>query len=48
MNGDAVTVNVTYGLRDWSGNWDDDYSGDIEFAVSQNSFPPHRRDAPTC
>jgi hypothetical protein len=24
---------VQYGLRDWSGNWDDKYEGDIHFAV---------------
>ena len=45
VNGDAVVVEVTYGLRDWSGNWDDDYSGQIEFAViadliSPTSVPP--------
>ena len=33
VNANSVTVDVTYGVRDWSGNWDDDYTGDIEFAV---------------
>lgn len=33
VNGAAVTVNVTYGLRDWSGNWDDQYDGQIFFSV---------------
>jgi hypothetical protein len=33
INGTAVTVQVTYGLRDWSGNWDDQYDGTINFAV---------------
>lgn len=31
--GSVVTVQVTYGLRDWSGNWDDRYDGQIFFAV---------------
>ena len=33
INGNTVTVNVTYGLRDWSGNWDDQYDGTINFVV---------------
>jgi hypothetical protein len=33
INGAAVTVNITYGLRDWSGNWDDGYDGVIYFSV---------------
>jgi hypothetical protein len=33
VNGTTVTVQVTYGLRDWSGNWDDQYDGTINFAV---------------
>jgi hypothetical protein len=33
VNGAAVTVNVTYGLRDWSGNWDDQYDGTVFFTV---------------
>lgn len=28
-----VNVDVTYGLRDWSGEWDDDYEGEIHFVV---------------
>jgi hypothetical protein len=28
-----VTITVTFGLRDRSGNWDDFYDGRIEFAV---------------
>ena len=48
VNGDAVIVNVTYGLRDWSGDWDDDYTGDIEFAVvaelASPTAPPPRTD----
>jgi hypothetical protein len=33
ISGATVTVQVTYGLRDWSGNWDDNYDGQIFFAV---------------
>jgi hypothetical protein len=33
LGGPSVTVLITYGLRDWSGNWDDRYEGDIYFAV---------------
>jgi hypothetical protein len=33
VNGQNVTVQVIYGLRDWSGNWDDDYDGTVFFAV---------------
>ena len=33
VNGTAVTVNITYGLRDWSGNWDDQYDGTVFFSV---------------
>ena len=32
-SGNTVNVNVTFGLRDWSGNWDDKYEGQIFFAV---------------
>ena len=28
-----VNVEVTYGLRDWSSEWDDDYEGEIHFVV---------------
>jgi hypothetical protein len=32
---DATTVRVTatFGLRDWSGHWDDQYEGQVFFAV---------------
>ena len=33
VNGASVTVQITYGLRDWSDNWDDSYDGQIFFAV---------------
>jgi hypothetical protein len=28
-----VIVEVTYGLRDWSNEWDDNYEGQIRFVV---------------
>jgi hypothetical protein len=31
--GSTVRVTATYGLRDWSGNWDDQYDGQIFFSV---------------
>lgn len=31
--GAAVNVTATFGVRDWSDNWDDDYEGRIYFAV---------------
>jgi hypothetical protein len=33
VSGQDVQVRVTYGLRDWSGNWDDAYDGTVFFAV---------------
>lgn len=33
VSGSSVTVQITYGLRDWSGNWDDRYDGQVFFAV---------------
>jgi hypothetical protein len=33
VNGQNVQVQITYGLRDWSGNWDDQYDGTVFFAV---------------
>lgn len=31
--GRTVTVSATFGLRDWSGDWDDNYGGTVFFAV---------------
>ena len=31
--GADVRVTATFGVRDWSGNWDDDYEGTIYYAV---------------
>jgi hypothetical protein len=33
LNGSTVRVTVTFGLRDWSGNWDDEYEGQVFFTV---------------
>jgi hypothetical protein len=33
VNGANVVVNATFGLRDWSGEWDDKYDGQIFFTV---------------
>jgi hypothetical protein len=33
INSNTVTVIGTFGLRDWSGNWDDEYDGNIECVV---------------
>jgi hypothetical protein len=32
-SGSSVNVTVTFGLRDWSGSWDDKYEGQVFFAV---------------
>jgi hypothetical protein len=33
VNGATVSVQVSYGLRDWSRNWDDPFDGTIYFTV---------------
>ena len=33
INANTVTVTATLGLRDWSGDWDDKYDGQIFVAV---------------
>lgn len=40
-SGDATKVDVggVFGLRDWSGEWDDPYSGIVEFAVFADLEP---------
>lgn len=45
VNANTVEVGATLGLRDWSGNWDDDYDGTVEFVVladlePANTTPP--------
>jgi len=32
-SGSNVRVTATFGLRDWSFEWDDDYEGEVFFAV---------------
>lgn len=33
VSGTSVRVTATFGLRDWSGTWDDSYDGQVFFAV---------------
>ena len=33
IDDDVVTVEGTFGVRDWSDNWDDDYEGNIQFVL---------------
>lgn len=33
LTGPSVRVTATLGLRDWSGDWDDNYEGQVFFAV---------------
>ena len=33
LNSTNVRVTATFGLRDWSGTWDDRYEGQIFFSV---------------
>jgi hypothetical protein len=43
VDDDVVTVKGTLGVRDWSGDWDDDYEGTIQFlllADLQTGFLP--------
>src|SRR5437763_801686 len=45
INANTVTVNGTFGLRDWSGDWDDGYDGSIQCVVladleDPNDLPP--------
>ncbi|MFP5228952.1 MAG: hypothetical protein ACLGXA_15140 [Acidobacteriota bacterium] len=48
IQNNTVTVNGTFGLRDWSGNWDDPYDGRINFVVVADlqpaNAPPPRGD----
>ena len=34
-----VLINATFGLRDWSNNWDDKYWGNIQYAVIADLVP---------
>jgi hypothetical protein len=33
IDDDVVTVTGTFGVRDWNGDWDDDYEGTIQFLL---------------
>jgi len=48
INDNTVTVDGRFGLRDWSGNWDDEYDGNIDFVVIADlediGVPPPRGD----
>jgi hypothetical protein len=48
INANTVTVDGHFGLRDWSGNWDDAYDGVIDFVVLADlvsaTEPPPRGD----
>ena len=33
IDDDVVTVDGRFGVRDWSGNWDDDYQGSMQFLL---------------
>jgi hypothetical protein len=42
INDITVTVNGRFGLRDWSGDWDDEYDGSIDFVVLADLATPVR------
>lgn len=48
INANVVIVRATFGVRDWSGDWDDDYAGTINATVLAElvdiSLPPARGD----
>ena len=48
INNNVVTVTGKFGLRDWSGSWDDNYDGSIDFVVlaelASATAPPPRGD----
>ena len=33
VDAEQVSVDVTYGLRDWSGHWDDAYAGTFRYVI---------------
>ena len=43
INSDTVTVTGTFGLRDWSGDWDDEYDGNIECVVLADLEDPSQQ-----
>lgn len=48
INDNVVTVDAALGVRDWSGDWDDNYQGSVQFVVLADLEPlgtvPPRRD----
>ncbi len=48
INDNVVQVTATLGVRDWSGEWDDNYQGNVQFAViaelASATEPPPRGD----
>ncbi len=48
VNANTVDVTVTFGVRDWSGDWDDNYEGTVRFVVLADlespNAPPRRND----
>src|SRR5690242_10573750 len=48
INDNTVTVDAKFGLRDWSGDWDDQYDGNIDFVIVADlepvGAPPPRGD----
>ena len=45
VSGNTVTVTATFGVRDWSGSWDDNYEGIVYFAVIAEVQIPVPRDS---
>ena len=43
INSDTIMVTGTFGLRDWSGNWDDEYDGNIECVVLADLVDPSQQ-----
>jgi hypothetical protein len=39
VDSDVVIVTGTFGLRDWSGEWDDNYTGTIQFVLLADLVP---------
>lgn len=48
VNANTVTVTISRGVRDWSGDWDDNYEGTVRFVVLAQlesvNAPPRRTD----
>jgi hypothetical protein len=44
INDNAVRVRVALGVRDWSGDVDDDYEGEVSFALVVELYPEFNPD----